>query len=482
MPDFTDDKQIENGDTTAINPIDERKLLTKIDLHLLPCLCVMYMLTYLDRVNIGNAAVLGMKKDLDITTGTKYNAALMIFFIPYIIFEIPSNILLKKLKPHLWLSLCMFGFGFVLICQGIVRSWTALMITRFFLGTFETALLPGCIYLLGMWYKRCEAQKRYTFFCNSTILAGAFGGLLASAIGKMDGIRGYGGWRWVFILEGVLTCVMAFVNFFLIPDFPEDCKWLTEAEREFHRDRLADETGRLTHNVKLGWREVLDVFKDYKIFIGGLMLFGQVVTGYSYAYFAPTIIETYGYGPIKTQFYSIPPWAAAYVASLVIACLSDFFRNRYIFAILPMCICMIGYGILLNVHDPAQHHLQYGALFLLTSGCFSAGPIMLCWYGMNLGGHRRRSVGTAWQIGFGNIGGILATYSFLEKDAPLYRNGYTIGLSFACFAVAMATLYLAALWFENRSRDRLMEQGPIQMTEEDEEELGDLACTYRYAY
>ncbi|KAL2819573.1 major facilitator superfamily domain-containing protein [Aspergillus cavernicola] len=456
--------------------------MTKIDLHLLPCLCVMYMITFLDRVNIGNAAVLGMRDELGLVTGTKYNAALMIFFIPYILFEIPSNILLKKLSPHVWLSFCVFGFGLVLIFQGLVQSWTTLMVTRLFLGMFETGMLPGCVYLLGMWYKRSEAQKRYTFFASSTILAGAFGGLLASAIGKMEGIRGYRGWRWVFILEGLLTCLFAVVVFFTLPDFPEDCKWLEEREFEFMREKTGKETGRLSTNVKMGWREILGVFRDYKIFIGGLMFFGQVVTGYAYAYFAPTIIHTYGYGEIKTQLYSIPPWAAAYGCSLTIACLSDYFRNRYIFAVLPMFIGMSGYAILLSINDTTHHHLQYGALFLLTSGCFSAGPVMMCWFGMNLGGHCRRSVGTAWQIGFGNIGGIIATYSFLERDAPLYRNGYIIGLSFACFSAAMATLYLLAVWHENRQRDRIMAEGGVEVTAEDEERLGDLASTYRYAY
>ncbi|KAL2826726.1 major facilitator superfamily domain-containing protein [Aspergillus pseudoustus] len=455
-----------------------------IDFRLLPCLCVLYMITFLDRVNIGNAAVLGMREELGIISGTKYNAALMIFFIPYILFEIPSNILLKKLSPHVWLSFCTFGFGLVLILQGLVTTWKTLMVTRWFLGMFETGMLPGCVYLLGMWYKRSEAQKRYTFFANSTILAGAFGGLLASAIGKMDGIRGYRGWRWVFIIEGCVTCLIAVVNWYLVPDFPEDCKWLNKREMEYLRDKLGRETGKLEGKVKLGVREVAGVFRDWKIFVGAFMMFGQVVAAYGYAFFAPTIIHTYGYGEIKTQLYSIPPWAAAYAASMVIACLSDYFRNRYIFTILPILVGMSGFGILLNVDDPNHRNLQYGALFLLTCGCYSTAPVFLCWFGMNLGGHRRRIVGTAFQIGFGNIGGIVATYSFLEKDAPLYRNGYIIGLSFSCFSAAMSTLYLLGCWYENRKRDRVMAEGGAtsEMTAQEEEELGDLAVTYRYAY
>jgi len=111
----------------------------------------------------------------------------LLSFYRYILFEIPSNVILKRLKPHVWLSICMFMFGLVTICQGLVQGYGGLLTTRFFLGVFEAGMFPGSFYLIGMWYKRHEAQKRYTFFFASTTLAGAFGGLLASAIGKMDG-------------------------------------------------------------------------------------------------------------------------------------------------------------------------------------------------------------------------------------------------------------------------------------------------------
>ncbi|KAL4974649.1 major facilitator superfamily domain-containing protein [Aspergillus desertorum] len=455
--------------------------MAKIDVRLLPMLCLMYMVTFLDRVNIGNAAVFGMRDDLDIVKGTKYNAALMIFFVPYILFEIPSNILLRKLKPHVWLSFCVFGFGLICILQGLVQSWATLMVTRWFLGMFETGMAPGCVYLLGMWYKRSEAQKRYSIYASSTILAGSFGGLLASAIGKMDGIRGYGGWRWVFILEGLATTAMAVIVYFALPDFPEDCKWLSEREYEHLRDTMGAETGRLDGVVRMGWRDVAGVFKDWKVFIGALMAFGQMVSGYGYAYFAPTIIRTLGYGEIRTQLYSVPPWAAAFGCMMLVATLSDYFQHRYAFTMIGMLVGISGYGVLLYFHDTAHHNIQYGALFMVACGFNSALPVFLCWFGMNLGGHTRRSVGTAFQIAFGNLGGIVATYSFLERDAPLYRNGYIIGLSFACFSVAMSTAYFFAVRYENRKRERLLAEG-VEATVEEEERLGDLACTYRYAY
>ncbi|KAJ5874646.1 uncharacterized protein N7529_003076 [Penicillium soppii] len=479
----------DNGESQASSQTDElppltttteRKLMAKVDWHILPAICILYLLAFLDRVNISNAAILGLKEDLDIVEGTKYNTALTIFFVPYIIFEIPSNVLLKKLKPHVWLSFCMFMFGLVMIFQGLVSNWSGLMATRFFLGVFETGMFPGCFYLMGMWYKRSEAQKRFSFFFSSTTLAGAFGGLLASGIAKMEGMRGYRGWRWVFIIEGVLTAVVAIILFFFIADFPEDVKWLNEEERAFMRAKLAKDVGKAAHNVRMGKREVLGVFKDYKVFIGGLMYFGLIVPAYGYAYFAPSIIKTYGYDNIKTQLYSIPPWAAAFGFSMVVATCSDKLRHRFAFTLIPMAVALAGFIMLLTVHGNTS--VQYGALFLLTSGCYSAMPVIVCWFAMNLGGHHRRSVGTAWQVGFGNIGGIIATYSFVEKNGVTdYRTGYIICLSFVCFSAAMCVVYALALWFENQRRDRAAVD-PAAIPEEEQEYLGDLAPTYRYQY
>jgi MFS family permease len=171
----------------------------------------------------------------------------------------------------------MFAFGLVTICQGLVQNYGGLLATRFFLGLAETGMFPGCFYLIGMWYRRAEAQKRYSFFFSSTTLAGAFGGLLASAIGKMNGMRGYNGWRWIFILEGTLTCLVAILFWFLLPDFPEDAKWLKEDERAYVKARLEVDQGKSALERAITFRDVVNVFKDYKIFIGGFMYFGLIV-------------------------------------------------------------------------------------------------------------------------------------------------------------------------------------------------------------
>ena len=125
-----------------------------------------------------------------------------------------------------------------------------------------------------MWYRRREAQRRFSFFFSSTTLAGAFGGLIASAIGKMDGMQGFRGWRWIFILEGVLTCIVAIVLFFLLPGFPEEATWLSPDERAYVKARLMRDHGKSASERRTKFSDVIPVFRDPKILIGGVMYFG----------------------------------------------------------------------------------------------------------------------------------------------------------------------------------------------------------------
>ncbi|RWA11738.1 hypothetical protein EKO27_g3394 [Xylaria grammica] len=440
----------------------ERRLMTRVDWHLLPFVTVLYLLAFLDRVNIANARTFNLETDL----------ALTIFFVPYIIFEIPSNILLKRFSPRTWLSGCMFFFGLVSIFQGLVQNYGGLLATRFFLGLFEAGMFPG------MWYKRHEAQKRYSLFFSSTSLAGAFGGLLASAIGKLDGVRNYSGWRWIFIIEGLLTAIVAIVFFFTFPAFPEESKWLTEEEQTYIKARLKAEQGNNGAERKLTFRDALTVMKDYRIWLGGFMYFGLIVPAYSYAFFAPTIIKTYNYGAIQTQLHSVPPWAASFVFSLLVAAVSDWTRHRAFFAIAPLAILIAAIGVLLSIHTNTT--VEYAVLHLFTIGTYGVLPIIVCWFQMNLGGHARRAVGSAWQVGFGNLGGIIATYIFLDSDAPYFTKGYAVCLGFVIISALASTLYLISIYVENRRRAKTATN--IGLSEYEETELGDLSPNYKYMY
>lgn len=205
--------------------------------------------------------------------------------------------------------------------------------------------------------------------------------------------------RWIFILEGLLTVLVSFAFFFLLPNFPEEVKWLSEPERAFVKARLQIDQGRSARERPIKAKDVANIFKDPKTLLGGLMYFGLIVPAYGYAYFSPTIIQDFGYSPIQTQLHSVPPWAAAFGFSMLVAWFSDRLKHRFMFAIFPIAVCIAGFAILISVHD--NRNLQYAALFLVAMGAYTAMPVIVCWFNMNLGGHHRRAVGSAWQVGFG---------------------------------------------------------------------------------
>jgi predicted MFS family arabinose efflux permease len=291
----------------------------------------------------------------------------------------------------------------------------------------------------------------------------------------MDGVNGYKGWRWIFILEGALTCLVSFGFFFLLPDFPERATWLTPEEKVYVTARLQADQGPSAAERKLTARDVVRVFTDPKIFVGGVMYFGMIVTAYGYAYFSPSIIQSYGYSQVQTQLHSVPPWAAAFVMAMLIAYASDKCRHRFAFAVVPLVVAIAGFGMLLTIHH--NLHAQYAALFLVAMGAYSSMPVLVCWFNMNLGGHHRRAVGSAWQIGFGNTGRIVAVFAFLKKDAPEYKVGYSICVSFAVVSLLSCGVYLVLCAVENRSRDNAPDCG---LAENEKAELGDMSPEYRY--
>lgn len=169
------------------------------------------------------------------------------------------------------MSLSMTGFGVAMLAQGFVTNYAGLLATRFFLGVFEAGVFPGSFYLISFWYKRQEAQTRYTVYFSSILLASAFSGLLASAIAKMDGVAGKSSWRWVFILEGILTIVAAASAFFLVCDFPDQAKWLTERESRFIQQKTRQDDKAADDKIRLG--DIGEFVKHPEHHVAALMYF-----------------------------------------------------------------------------------------------------------------------------------------------------------------------------------------------------------------
>ncbi|KAI0905023.1 putative allantoate permease [Ustulina deusta] len=444
------------GEEDALSGTEIAALMRRVDLRVLPMLFLIYVVAFLDRANISNALTLSLPQELHLTA-EQPNIALAVFFIPYILFEIPSNVLMKRFTPRTWLSLCILGFGVVEIAQGFVKSYRGLLAARFFLGVFEAGIFPGSFYLISFWYKPEESQKRFAGYFCSVILASAFGGLLASAIAGLDGVRGMSNWRWIFILEGIVTILVGFAAFFFVADFPSDATWLSEAEKRFVLSK--SQKHEIGSEERITRRDLAVFFKDPKNYFGAIMYFSVVVPVYSFAYFIPTIIKTLGFSVVQTQLHSVPPFAAALGLCILVAYLSDRTNLRLPYVLFSGVLTIAGLGILITTHG--NFSAQYGGIFLVCLGAFTAAPIVICWYLMNLQGHKERSIGSGWMISFGNTGGILAPFTFLSSTAPYYRPGYSVCAAVAALGIVASICYA---FLVRRERAKVLSLGGAKNT------------------
>ncbi|KAL1917030.1 uncharacterized protein VTP21DRAFT_5228 [Calcarisporiella thermophila] len=433
---------------------EERRLVRKLDLRLIPFLALLYLLSFLDRINLGNAKLDTIESDLN-TTGAEFNWALSIFFIGYILFEVPSNVFLKIVGPRRWLPLVMIAWGTVMMAMSAVQNATGLLIARFFLGVTESGLFPGIIFYLSLWYTRNEQTIRISLFFAAATISGAFGGVLAYGIIQMAGIQGLKGWQWIFILEGLPTILVAIVSYFYLPDFPENSRFLNAREKLLCVSRLKKD-GRQEGKVKFSWHQFFMVLKDWKIPMHMLIYITTSIPLYSLSLFLPSIINQLGFkDKLTAQLMSAPPYVIACLFCVLTAISADRNCERGLHVAIPSLVGCIGY-ILLVALQPYGAVSLYIATIITTTGVFSTVPAMLSWFTCNIGGQTKRAVASAAIIAFGNIGGAIGGQIYREDDkASGYIRGHIICMSCLFVAFIACCLFKWLLIRENGRRDRL---------------------------
>ncbi|KAA8649960.1 hypothetical protein EYZ11_000973 [Aspergillus tanneri] len=476
------------GGCPQVDKKREHALLRKIDLHLMVPLWIVFVFGFLDRINLGNVIVLGIRRELRMTDND-VAIAMQVFFAPYIVADIPSNIILKKFAPSTWISILTFFWGIACMCQGLVKNTSGLIACRFFMGLFEAGFVPGCAYLMSMYYKRHDFQKRFSLLWVAGLVAGAFGGLLAYALYHMHGLGGYSGWRWIFIIEGLLSIASAIPAKLIIADWPEQAKFLNEEEKDLLKERNSRDTGEGARMDRLdgaAWKRIL---LDWKIYVGSLIYLGITVSGYATALFIPSIVNSLGYSAIGTQIMTIPVWAVAAVVTVIVSYLTDRLQHRYGFVVFGVVLSSIGYVILLcqgpmSAGLGLDINVRYMAVFFVTAGCYIVQPVAIVWFANNLSGHYKRAIGLAIQVGFGNIGGIVASNIFKRDSAsefPRYTVGYSVSLAMMVFCGIMSTIFAVGLVIENKKRDQGKRDYMLQLGESVLKNLGDDDPRFRFS-
>ncbi|KAK0653773.1 putative transporter [Lasiodiplodia hormozganensis] len=459
----------------AFDPKIERRILRKLDFQVVPLLCILFLISFIDRSNIANAKIQGMEEDLNLH-GNQYNIAVWVFTLAYVVFGVPANLIFKKYGPKT-LSLMMLLWGITVIGQGVTSSAGGLIACRFLEGIMEAGFVPGCAYLIGSYYKKDEFLKRYTWFFSAAIAAGAFNGLLATLISKMDGVGNYAGWRWIFIIEGLITVVFSFCSIFWIVPFPEKSTMFTPEEKAVLLTRIAEDGGGVRHD-KLDPKRFFKYMMDWKIWLCVLSYLGAEENAASVIAFQPSILKGLGYTATQAQIHSIPIYAASFVFSLTCAWLSERLRQRYVFGMLGSVICMVGLAV--ELAQPRDPNIRYMGMFFVTAGPYLTMPITVVWNAINVGKGYKRTVAFACVIALGNCGAFVASNVFITEEAPVYHTGFSTNMGFISLSLVSQTALYIGLRLENRRKDRERRELPAVLDQKMYEDAGEKHPDFRY--
>ncbi|KAJ7156896.1 MFS general substrate transporter [Mycena crocata] len=423
----------------------------KIDFRLIPLITILYLCCFLDRSNLGNARVnqimrtsdqkyselffsqiAGLAVDLELT-GIRYQLAAAAFFITYSFLEIPCNVLLKITRASIWIPSMTVAWGIVMISMAFVKTWQGLIIARLFLGVAESGLAPALSFCITLWYCRDEQARPLACYFSAATLAGAFGGLLAFAIEKMNGLGGLRGWSWIFLVEGLLTVVVALVAFRTMIDEPSIASFLTPEERDHVMEVLRRDTaGEPSHfEMKFVW----ETLRSPKSWLHACIYIGFCVPLYSFTLFLPTIIHALGFSATNAQLLTIPAYAAGCLSTIVFGVLSDRARTRGPFIAGLSLFGVLGYTLLLATDAETQPAVGYAGCVIAAVGIFPGVPLTLAWSAGNAGGSLKKAVIIALIGMVGNLGGICASFVYRTKDSPRFRLGHSVVIGFFCLAL-----------------------------------------------
>ncbi|EMC96903.1 hypothetical protein BAUCODRAFT_68817 [Baudoinia panamericana UAMH 10762] len=429
----------------------EKKLLRKIDIRLMPMMMLIYVLNYLDRNNIATARLGSLEKDTGLRA-QEYNTVISIFFVGYILTQIPTNMILDKVRPSLFLPVVMCAWAIVSACTGAVRNYSGLIALRFCLGFVEAPFFPGALFLLSSWYTKKELAKRISILYAAGQMSGAFGGLLGSAImSGMDGLAGLPSWRWLFIIEGTATIPVAVVALFVLPDYPATTKWLSESERNLAILRIAEEASEEDKHASVSaWHGLKMAFADPVLYLIWFMQLG-LNTAAAFTNFFPTIVRTLGYGTSKTLLLSAPPYVFAAILGITNSWHSDRTNERWLHIVWPQIFCSIGFIISAVTLKTAA---RYTATFMMMSVYGSFGCI-LSWVSTSLPRpSAKRAVAYAVVNAGSNLASIYASYFYPKSQGPRYWQANVANVAFSAACIVLATVLHFVLQWRNRKLDR----------------------------
>ncbi|PFH46166.1 hypothetical protein AMATHDRAFT_183813 [Amanita thiersii Skay4041] len=425
-------------------------------------LILIYILNYIDRNNVAAARLQGFEEDLHLQ-GKQFATILAVLYIGYVLMQVPSNLLLNHIgRPSLYLPLCMTIWGALSVSTGFVTSFWGALFARFLLGFVEAAFFPGALFMISKWYKRSELSTRMALLFSGSVISNAFGSLIASGIlTVMDGRLGFAAWRWLFFIEGTLTILVAILAIYILPDFPEtNAHWLSPAEQELARTRIADDTALAVSQQATGQKpQEASGFKlamaDWKVW---WLTFGltAMVSGLSFHTYFPTLTATMGYNATITLLLCAPPWIVSSICILLLSIHSDKRQERFWHVAFSLSVGCIGFLIAMLSMNTLS---RYVSLFLMAQ-MHGAFVCFLAWVSESVPHPvSKRAVALAFVNCVSQLGNVIGMYIWPLSWGPTYRKSYAICVTMAVLCMFTSYVYHVKVQAETEAARRELRRG-----------------------
>ncbi|KAG1470910.1 hypothetical protein G6F56_002418 [Rhizopus delemar] len=438
----------------------ERKLVRVLDYRLMIWAFFGYFANGLDRNNMPNAYTTGLKEDLNLVTN-QYNWAVTMFFIGYIVLQIPANYIITKVRPSVMIPLVVFVWGAVVCFMALIKTYQGLYGLRLCLGFAEAAFYPGIVFLLGSWYTREELATRTGVFVAGSQVSGAFSGLISGAISQnLDGVHGMRGWKWLFIIEGLIAVVIGITGFFLLPDFPHNTRFIQGDMRELAIQRL-ERQGKRTMASGLNMTTFRNLFTTPYIYLF-TCIFICLQMGMGIVSNFVIILKSMGYEASFANYMMVPVWIWVGIVVIAQGYISDKFGKRAYHILAGGIFTLVWYIVLVAVNGGT---LPVGLLFVcvyMIPPIFGVSPIMMTWvneiYSCD---QETRALAIAIVNSIGNLApNFINVKAWEVSDAPAFRLGKIVSMG-----MTAAMLIMCAVTFFLESRKIMVPKAPQRVAD-----------------
>ncbi|KAF4773596.1 MFS transporter [Colletotrichum scovillei] len=435
----------EFGAHTKTDP-QEIALVKKIDCYILPILWIMYFLNFLDRNAMINGKLDSLSRDLKLK-GTEYNTCVSILFVRYLCDQIPSNMILNRVRPSWYMAGFMLTWSIISLFTYLAHDYKTMLVCRFFLGITEAPFYPGALYMLSMFYTRKEIATHMAVFYTGNMLASAFSGLIAAGIfAGLDGKQGLAGWQWdgrnrLFIVQGAVSIGAALAAFYFLPDTPLQTRWLSPEQRQMAHQRVFDDTIDRREGGTSVWKGLREACTDWRTWLFCLMV-NLHLSANGFKNFLPSVVQTFNYNTTITLVLTCPPYILAGIMSIVVSHSSVRFNERTWHTTVSKLIFCAGFAM-------AVATLNTTIYFFLME--FQVNNIILGWTSATLGQtDEKKAVAIAMANTFGNLASVYTPYLWPESDEPRCLTAILASIGFSLGVVVCAWIMRIALQRQNR--------------------------------